>query len=40
MLVPSCDYFFLGKNTRVGCHSLLQGIFPVQGSSLELCLEL
>ena len=20
-----------GKNTRVGCHSLLQGIFPTQG---------
>ena len=23
----------LGKNTGVGCHSLLQGIFPTQGSS-------
>ena len=22
-----------GKNTGVGCHVLLQGIFPVQGSS-------
>ena len=22
-----------GKNTRVGCHSLLQGIFPTQGSN-------
>ena len=22
---------FLGKNTGVGCHSLLQGIFPTQG---------
>ena len=22
---------FLGKNTGVGCHSLLQGIFPAQG---------
>ena len=22
-----------GKNTRVGCHSLLQGIFPIQGSN-------
>ena len=21
-----------GKNTRVGCHALLQGIFPTQGS--------
>ena len=25
-----------GKNTRVGCHSLLQGIFPTQGSNLVL----
>ena len=23
---------FSGKNTGVGCHSLLQGIFPTQGS--------
>ena len=23
----------LGKNTRVGCHALLQGIFPAQGSN-------
>ena len=22
-----------GKNTGVGCHSLLQGIFPIQGSN-------
>jgi len=22
-----------GKNTRVGCHALLQGIFPTQGSN-------
>ena len=22
-----------GKNTRVGCHALLQGIFPIQGSN-------
>ena len=27
---------FPGKNTRVGCHSLLQGIFPTQGSNLGL----
>ena len=27
---------FLGKNTGVGCHFLLQGIFPTQGS--DLCL--
>ena len=26
----------LGKNTRVGCHALLQEIFPTQGSNLEL----
>ena len=25
-----------GKNTGVGCHALLQGIFPTQGSSLHL----
>ena len=25
-----------GKNTRVGCHSLLQGIFPTQGSNPRL----
>ena len=24
---------FLGKNTRVGCHSLLPGILPTQGSN-------
>ena len=26
----------LGKNTGVGCHALLQGIFPTQGSNLHL----
>ena len=25
-----------GKNTGVGCHSLLQGLFPTQGSNLGL----
>ena len=25
-----------GKDTGVGCHSLLQGIFPTQGSNLSL----
>ena len=25
-----------GKNTGVGCHALLQGIFPTQGSNLHL----
>ena len=24
-----------GKNTGVGCHALLQGIFPTQGSNLS-----
>ena len=27
---------FSGKNTRVGCHSLLQGVFLTQGSNLGL----
>ena len=27
---------FLGKNTGVGCHFLLQGIFLTQGSDLRL----
>ena len=27
---------FLGKNTGVGCHTLLQGIFPTQGLNLSL----
>ena len=27
-----------GKNTGVGCHFLLQRIFPTQGSNLSLCL--
>ena len=27
---------FLGKNTGVGCHFLLQGIFPAQGLNLGL----
>ena len=26
----------LGKNTGVGCHTLLQGIFPTKGSNLDL----
>ena len=25
-----------GKNTGIGCHVLLQGIFPTQGSNLRL----
>ena len=31
-----CLRDFLGKNTRVGCHVLLQGIFLTQGSNLYL----
>ena len=29
-----CQWNFPGKNTRVSCHALLQGIFLTQGSSL------
>ena len=29
-------WHFPGKNTGVGCHFLLQGIFPTQGSNLHL----
>ena len=28
-----CPWHSPGKNTGVGCHALLQGIFPTQGSS-------
>ena len=31
-----CPWDSPGKNTRVGCHALLQGIFPSQGSNLHL----
>ena len=31
-----CPWNFPGKNTRVGCHVLLRGIFPTQG--LNPCL--
>ena len=30
---PLCPWNSPGKNTRVGCHALLQGIFPTQGSN-------
>ena len=34
-----CQWNFLGKNTGLGCHFLLQGIFPNQGSNTcVLCL--
>ena len=32
----SCPWDSPGKNTRVGCHFLLQGIFLIQGLSLLL----
>ena len=28
-----CQWDSPGKNTGMGCHSLLQGIFPTQGSN-------
>ena len=31
-----CPWNSPGKNTGVGCHSLLQGIFPTRGSNLGL----
>ena len=31
-----CPRDSLGKNTGVGCHDLLQGIFPIQGSNPNL----
>ena len=33
-----CPWDFPGKNTRVGCHFLLQGIFPTQGLNPHLLL--
>ena len=34
--MPLCPWDFLGKNTGVGCHFLLQRVFPTQGSNLGL----
>ena len=31
-----CSWGFLNKNTEVGCHALIQGIFLTQGSKLHL----
>ena len=31
-----CPWDFPGKNTKVGCHFLLQGIFLIQGSNVCL----
>ena len=33
-----CLWDFPGKNIRVGCHFLLQGIFPTQGSNRISCI--
>ena len=33
---PLAMEFFQARNSRVGSHSLLQGIFPTQGSNLRL----
>ena len=33
---PLCPWGFPGKSTGVGCHFLLQGIFPTQGLNLGL----
>ena len=43
-----CPWDFPGKNTGVGCHVLLQGIFPTQGSNsgllhcrqIHICIEM
>ena len=32
----SCSRDFPGKKTRMGCHFLLQGVFPTQGLNLSL----
>ena len=35
-----CTWHSAGKNTGVGCHAPLQGIFPTQGSNPHLlCLQ-
>ena len=33
---PLCPWDFPAKNTGVGCHALLQGIFPTQGLNPSL----
>ena len=32
-----CPWDFPDKNTVVGCHAFLQGIFLTQGSNMHLC---
>ena len=36
ILWTAACYTPLGKNTEVGCHALVQGIFPTQGLNLGL----
>ena len=36
-LPGSSPWDFVGKDARVGCHFLSQGIFPTQGSNLVSC---
>ena len=33
-----CQWDFSGKNTKVGCHFLLQGIFQTQGQTCVSCI--
>ena len=33
-----CSWNFPGKNTGVGCHFLLQGLFPTQGLNHVFCI--
>ena len=35
-----CPWDFPGKDTAVGCHALLQGIFPAQGLNPYLLMPL
>ena len=35
-LYPLCPWDSPGKNTGVGCHFLLHGVFPTQGLNLSL----
>ena len=37
---PLCPWDSPGKNTGVGCHALLQGIFRTQGLNPHLCVSL
>ena len=30
-----CPWDSLGKSSRLGCHALLQGVFPTEGSNLH-----